>query len=263
MESIIKVNNLSISYSKRSIIEDLSLEIPRNQVTAIVGPSGCGKSTLLKSLNFLLGEEHDVQVKGQISFDGKVIDYEETIEELRYIRKDIGMLFQNPTPFPFSVQKNLDIVYDEWIEEYSLKDENSKQRYFTELLDSVCLQDEVENCLKKNALELSGGQQQRLCLIRALLTKPKVLLLDEPCSSLDPISTQKIEELIKKLKKEISIVIVTHDLHQAKRVADNLLVMWPVDGEGKIVESGKCEELFSNPKSHITESYLKGELPRV
>lgn len=257
MKPVFNMSDLSISYGKRDVVKNINLTIERNSITAIVGPSGCGKSTLLKSLNGLLEFEDLSDVKGDILFDGHNI-YRDKLDKKK-LRKNIAMLFQNPGAFPFSIRKNLDIAFDEWHSESRI----FKDNLYENLLKKVSLWKEIEGNLDMQANELSGGQQQRLCLVRSLLTDPDIILLDEPCSALDPISTKVIEKMLVELKKTKTIVIVTHDLAQAKRLADDLVVMWPITGAGNIVENGNARDIFENAQTHIAREYLAGELPDI
>lgn len=246
MENIIEVKNLEIKIEDKKILKNINVEIKKNKITAIIGPSGCGKTTFLKSLNNLLKEENGIKISGDIIFkDKKITDIKEEV-----LRKSIGLVFQTPTPFPFSIYKNMTYapIY------YGIRDKRKLDEIVKEKLEYAGLYDEVYNELNKSALKLSGGQQQRLCIARALTSDPEVLLLDEPCSALDIQNTAKIEELLKRLSEEYTIIIVTHNLLQARRIAD--YTMFFLDGE--LIEVGATKEIFENPKNKKTQEYIKG-----
>lgn len=246
MENIIEVKNLEIKIEDKKILKNINVEIKKNKITAIIGPSGCGKTTFLKSLNNLLKEENGIKISGDIIFkDKKITDIQEEV-----LRKSIGLVFQTPTPFPFSIYKNMTYapIY------YGIRDKRKLDKIVKEKLEYAGLYDEVYNELNKSALKLSGGQQQRLCIARALTSDPEVLLLDEPCSALDIQNTAKIEELLKRLSEEYTIIIVTHNLFQARRIAD--YTMFFLDGE--LIEVGATKEIFENPKNKKTQEYIKG-----
>lgn len=236
---MITTKNLSISYGEDNIIKDANLNFKDKSITAIIGPSGCGKTTLLVSLNKII-EERGGKISGEIEFMGKNIN-EYPLNELR---KQIGMVFQKPTPFPISIEDNIKLA----TKYHSIKDNT------VETLKRVGLYEEVKADLKKSALELSGGQQQRLSIARSLAINPRVLLLDEPCSSLDIINTKIIEDLLLNLKKEMAIIIVTHNLAQARRIADETIFML----SGEVVEIGNTKDIFENPKDEHTRQYIGG-----
>lgn len=236
---MITTKNLSISYGEDNIIKDANLNFKDKSITAIIGPSGCGKTTLLVSLNRII-EERGGKISGEIEFMGKNIN-EYPLNELR---KQIGMVFQKPTPFPISIEDNIKLA----TKYHSIKDNT------VETLKRVGLYEEVKADLKKSALELSGGQQQRLSIARSLAINPRVLLLDEPCSSLDIINTKIIEDLLINLKKEMAIIIVTHNLAQARRIADETIFML----SGEVVEIGNTKDIFENPKDERTRQYIGG-----
>ncbi|MFN6570477.1 phosphate ABC transporter ATP-binding protein [Nostoc minutum NIES-26] len=249
----IKVKNLSFYYSTSKAIEGVSMDIYQNQVTAIIGPSGCGKSTFIKTLNRISELEGSVKVEGSVEFLGQNI-YDSRIN-LNRLRRHIGMVFQKPNPFPMSIYEN--VAYGMRI---------SRRRSQAELdeivesaLKGAALWDEVKDKLNKSALGLSGGQQQRLCIARALAVKPKVLLMDEPCSALDPIATMKVEELIHSLRSELTIAIVTHNMQQATRVSD-FTAFFSTDESriGQMVEFGTTEQIFNNPIDSRTHDYVSG-----
>ncbi|YAF98474.1 MAG: phosphate ABC transporter ATP-binding protein PstB [Nodularia sp. CChRGM 3473] len=249
----IRVKSLSFYYGNTKAIEGVSIDIYQNHVTALIGPSGCGKSTFIKSLNRISELEGSVKVEGRVEFLGQNI-YDPRIN-LNRLRRQIGMVFQKPNPFPMSIYEN--VAYGMRI----------AGRYPQAELDAIvesalkgaALWDEVKDKLDKSALGLSGGQQQRLCIARALAVKPKVLLMDEPCSALDPIATMKIEELIYNLRSEFTIAIVTHNMQQATRVSD-FTAFFSTDESriGQMVEFGVTNQLFSNPLDSRTQDYVSG-----
>lgn len=246
MQDILEIKNLSIEIEGKKILKDININIRKNKITAIIGPSGCGKTTFLKSLNRLIEEENQIKKEGKIFFENKDIS-EFNLNELR---KKIGLVFQNPAPFPFSIYKNMTYapIY------YGEKDKNILDKIVKDKLKDAGLYEEVKDELEKSALKLSGGQQQRLCIARSLTVNPEILLLDEPCSALDIQNTNKIEELLKKLSQKYTIVIVTHNLFQAKRLSDYTAFFL----DGKLVEYDKTENIFENSKEEKTREYIKG-----
>ncbi|MBQ2026012.1 MAG: phosphate ABC transporter ATP-binding protein [Paludibacteraceae bacterium] len=252
MESpIITFNNTCISYTKGVMaVKNVSADIARNTITAIMGPSGCGKSTLLRAVNLMHNLYDNIHVSGQILFNGQDILKMEPIE----VRKQIGMVFQRPTPFATMS------IYDNVLAGYQLNgiklSKAEKDETVERCLRSVALWEEVKDVLTKKGTFLSGGQQQRLCIARALALKPEVLLMDEPTSALDPIATQRIEELLVELQKEVTILMVTHNMGQAKRISSNSLFMYL----GELVEQGSTVQLFDNPKDERTKAYLTGKM---
>lgn len=242
---ILKVNKLNVSYGNKRVLKELSLNVKRNKITAIIGPSGCGKSTLLTTLNLMI-EESGGKFRGEILFkDKNILSYEKD-----NIRRMIGMVFQKPTPFPFSIYKNLTYapIY------YGINSKKDLNGIVEDSLKKVGLFNEIDGDINMLATNLSGGQQQRLCIARALTVEPEVLLLDEPCSALDVQNTANIEEMLLKLSKEYTIVIVTHNLSQAKRISDYTAFI--LDGE--LVEYGETEEIFTKPKDNRTKAYIQG-----
>lgn len=239
--TIISCKNLNIYYGKKKIIDDFSIDFEDKKITALIGPSGCGKTTLLVSLNKILQNR-----KG--SYDGEILYLGKDIEtyDINQLRTQIGMVFQEPTPFPLSIRENVEIALKYHGLEYKKK--------AIEAIKKVGLYDEVKDDLNKKASALSGGQQQRLSIARSIAINPRVLLLDEPCSSLDVMNIEKIEDLLEKLKEEMAIIIVTHNLQQAKRISDKTAFML----NGKLVEYGDSGEIFSNPKDPKTQAYVSG-----
>ena len=247
--SSISVENLDFCYGTSRALKDIHLEIPANGVTAFIGPSGCGKSTLLRCINRMNDEIPGAGItRGKIEISGIDI-YDRSVDVVK-LRRDVGMVFQKSNPFPRSIYEN--VAYGLRI--HGVKAQDILDDAVERALKSAALWDELKDRLNKNALGLSGGQQQRLCIARAIATHPDVLLMDEPCSALDPIATLKIEELMHQLASEYTVIIVTHNMQQAVRVSDYTAFLHL----GKLVEFGDTEELFSNPKQKLTESYLRG-----
>ena len=249
----LSVKDLSFYYSSQKAIEGVSMDIYQRQVTAIIGPSGCGKSTFIKALNRIGELEGKVRVEGSVEFFGQNI-YDRRVN-LNRLRRQIGMVFQKPNPFPMSIYDNV---------AYGLRVAGRRSRaeldaIVESALKSAALWDEVKDNLKKSALGLSGGQQQRLCIARALAVKPKVLLMDEPASALDPIATMKIEELIQKLRSEFTIAIVTHNMQQATRVSDYTAFFSTDESRiGQMVEFGPTEQIFTAATHPRTRDYVEG-----
>lgn len=249
-EPVIKIENLSIAYEPgRYAVNDVNAAIKRNSITAIMGPSGCGKSTLLRALNRMHELYPNIETKGEILLDGQSIFPMSVIE----LRRKVGMVFQRPNPFPNMT------IYENVIAGFSLNDirlkKNQRDEIVENALRNVTLWDEVKEFLYRKGTFLSGGQQQRLCVARAIAFNPEVLLLDEPTSSLDPVATSKIEDLLVELKKQYTLVLVTHNMSQAARISDDSMFMYL----GELVETGRTETLFTNPKDTRTEAYLTGK----
>ncbi|MFM6181516.1 MAG: phosphate ABC transporter ATP-binding protein PstB [Dolichospermum sp.] len=253
LTTAIKVKNLSFYYGNYKAIQGISLDIYKNQVTALIGPSGCGKSTFIKTINRISELEGKVKVEGSIEFFGQNI-YDPRIN-INRLRREIGMVFQKPNPFPMSIYEN--IAYGVKIAGRCPKVELDE--IVESALKGAALWDEVKDKLKQSAFGLSGGQQQRLCIARALAVKPKVLLMDEPCSALDPIATMKVEDLIHKLRTEFTIVIVTHNMQQATRVSD-FTGFFSTDESriGQMVEFGVTNQIFGSPLDARTRDYVSG-----
>jgi phosphate transport system ATP-binding protein len=247
-ENKILVKKLSLFYKDFQALKNVDLDIKANKITALIGPSGCGKSTFLRTLNRMNDLIEGVKVEGTILLEGENI-YEPEVDVVN-LRKRIGMVFQRPNPFPMSVYDN--VAYGPRI--HGLKNKRQLDEIIEKSLHLAALWDEVNARLFKSALGLSGGQQQRLCIARLLAVEPEVLLMDEPSSALDPISTLKIEELIQILKKNYTIVIVTHNMQQAARVSD--VTAFFLNGE--LIEYGSTEEIFTRPKDQRTEDYISG-----
>lgn len=243
----ITIENLDLYYGSFQALKNINLNIKANEITAFIGPSGCGKSTLLKSLNRMNDLIEGCRITGKVLLDGEDI-YDDI--DINMLRKRVGMVFQKPNPFPMSIYDN--IAYGP--RTHGIRTKGKLDDIVEKSLRDAAIWDELKDRLKKNALALSGGQQQRLCIARALAVQPEVLLMDEPTSALDPISTSKIEDLAIELKKKYTIIIVTHNMQQAIRIADNTAFFLL----GEVVEYGKSEELFSMPKDKRTEDYITG-----
>ncbi len=248
MRDKILIENLNLWYGEEHVLKNIKLGIKRNAVTAIIGPSGCGKSSLLRCLNRMIDLVPEARVRGKVLLDGLDI-YSDGVDVYE-LRKRVGMVFQKPNPFPKSIFENVAFG----LRIHGIKDRKEIEERVEKALEDANLWDEVKERLASSAFELSGGQQQRLCIARAIAIEPEVLLMDEPASALDPISTARLEELIEKLKESYTIVIVTHNIQQAARVADYTAFLML----GELVEFDKTERLFTNPKDKRTESYLTG-----
>ncbi|WP_337871807.1 phosphate ABC transporter ATP-binding protein PstB [Ignavibacterium sp.] len=246
----IEVNNLNFYYGETLALKNINIVIPSNNVTALIGPSGCGKSTFLRTLNRMNELIDDVRVEGEIIIDGQDI-YKSGIDVVQ-LRKKVGMIFQKSNPFPKSIYEN--VAFGLRIGGLGKKSKNELDEVVERSLKQAVLWDEVKDRLNESALGLSGGQQQRLCIARALSIEPEILLMDEPASALDPISTAKIEELIHQLKKNYTIVIVTHNLQQAARVSDFTAFFYL----GSLIEFAKTSKIFTNPSIKQTEDYISG-----
>lgn len=247
----ISVKNLSVFYSGHQALDDITVDIPEKQITAIIGPSGCGKTTLLKCFNRLIDLTEGVRLSGQVLVDGADI-YNDKDIDVTYIRKEMGLLSQRPFPLPMSIFDN--VAYG--LKIHGLGDKKKLNEIVEHYLRIVGLWDEVKNRLKSPASKLSAGQQQRLCLARGLAVGPQAILGDEPTSALDPVSAQYIEKTFLELKKAYTIVIVTHILRQAKRLADYVVFLYL----GKLIEHGPAKDIFENPKEPKTQAYIKGEI---
>lgn len=247
-DSIIQARNVNFYYGSFRALTDVTMNFEKNRVTALIGPSGCGKSTLLRLLNRMNDLIDGTRVEGEILFEGRNI-YENNVDPVE-IRKRIGMVFQKPNPFPKSIFNN--IVYGPRLA--GTLNRSDLESLVEKSLKQASLWEEAKDILGQSAMALSGGQQQRLCIARALAMKPDVLLMDEPTSALDPISTAKIEELIDELKKQYTIIIVTHNMQQAARVSDHTGFFYL----GKLIEFNPTEKLFTNPDEKQTEDYITG-----
>ena len=244
--NIMTLHDFGVAYDKKTVLQGVNAAIRPNRITAIIGPSGCGKSTMLKAMNRMLELQKEAEVSGSIHLEGKDIH----AMDAETLRRRVGMVFQTPTPFPMSIYKNMTYapLY------YGIKGRKELDKIVRENLEITGLWDEVKDELNKSALKLSGGQQQRLCIARALTAQPDILLLDEPCSALDVKSTEIIEQLLLQLKERYTIVIVTHNLFQARRIADDCIFML----NGQLWEQGTAEALFEQPQRQETKDYLQG-----
>lgn len=248
MEEIkLRAENLNLYFGKKQILKNIFVEFPKNQVTALIGPSGCGKSTLLRCFNRMHDLSADARIAGDLFLED--LDLYDKKNSVTAIRKRIGMVFQKPNPLPKSIYENLS---------YALHIHNYPKQTIPKLIEAALkesfLWDEVKDELKKPAVKLSGGQQQRLCIARTVVLRPEVILMDEPCSALDPLSTKKIEELIEKLKENFTIIIVTHNMQQAQRISDKVAFMYL----GEIIEFDTCDTIFKNPRNELTQRYIGG-----
>ncbi|MDF2521593.1 MAG: pstB [Clostridia bacterium] len=246
MKNKIEARNLNLYYGDFHALKNINIDVAENAVTALIGPSGCGKSTFLRTINRMNDLIDGVKIDGSITLDGLDIKKHNVIE----LRKRVGMVFQKPNPFPMSVYEN--IAYGPKI--HGVKDKRKLNEIVERSLKGAALWDEVKDRLHKSALGLSGGQQQRLCIARVLAVEPEVLLMDEPTSALDPASTLKIEDLMEELKKQYSVVIVTHNMQQAGRISDYTAFFLT----GEVVEADKTENIFYKPRDKRTEDYITG-----
>jgi phosphate transport system ATP-binding protein len=248
MEYRIEVEDLNVYFDELHILKNVSLQIRNKRVTSLIGPSGCGKSTFIRTLNRMNDLISTFKMDGTVLLDGEDV-YNPKVDVVD-LRKRVGMVFQKPNPFPKSIFDN--VAYGMRV--HGINDKDVLAQRVEESLKSAALWDEVENILEKSAMGLSGGQQQRLCIARTIAVEPEVILMDEPCSALDPISTTKIEDLIHKLKKEYTIIIVTHNMQQATRVSKYTAFFL----HGEIVESGLTDNIFIEPEDKRTEDYITG-----
>ncbi|GIU48961.1 phosphate ABC transporter ATP-binding protein PstB [Shewanella marinintestina] len=244
----LEVNNLNLFYGDNHALKDICLTIPARQVTALIGPSGCGKSTLLRTLNRMNDLVSGVKINGDVMFEGNNI-YQDV--DVKHLRMRVGMVFQKPNPFPMSIYENVAFG----LKAQGIKDKQVLDAAVEESLRSAALWDEVKERLNTPAFGLSGGQQQRLCIARTIAMKPEVILMDEPTSALDPIATHKIEALMDELRKQFTIVIVTHSMNQAKRISDKTAFFWM----GELVEHGETTQIFNQPVDQRTRGYVSGE----
>ena len=248
MSTVIEAKNLNLWYGAHHALLDVNIEIPEHEITALIGPSGCGKSTFLKTLNRMNDLVEGIRIEGEINYAGQNI-YDPGVDTT-WLRKQIGMVFQKANPFPMSIYDN--VAYGP--RTHGIRSKVKLDEIVEESLRGAAIWDEVKDRLKKSALGLSGGQQQRLCIARALAVKPDVLLMDESTSALDPISTSKIEDLAAELKKDYTIIMVTHNMQQAARISDKTAFFLL----GELVEFGNTEQMFSMPKNKKTEDYITG-----
>lgn len=247
MEAAISVKHLNFFYANNQVLTDINVDIAKNQVTGLIGPSGSGKSTLLRSFNRIYDLHPHQRAEGEIIVEGTSILAKKI--NLMWLRSKVGMVFQKPTPFAMSVYDNIAFA----LRTHKELPKEEEMALIEKVLQEVSLWDEVKNKLKSSAFNLSGGQQQRLCIARTLIIEPSIILLDEPTSSLDPASTEKIEELIKRLREKYTIVLVTHNLNQARRLADKTMFL----KAGRLIEYAPTETLFTNPKDPLTKEYIE------
>ncbi|MFC1491816.1 phosphate ABC transporter ATP-binding protein PstB [Nitrospinota bacterium] len=247
-EAKIECRNLTFFYGAHQALNEVSLSVPDRRVTAIIGPSGCGKSTLIKSFNRIGEVASDVRVAGKVLLDGENV-YEPAVDVVE-LRRRVGMVFQKPNPFPQSIYEN--VAFGPRL--HGISDRRRLDEIIEESLRQAALWDELKDRIHASALELSGGQQQRLCIARTLAVNPEVVLMDEPCSALDPVATAKIEETISSLKQRYCIAIVTHNMQQAARVSDKTAFLF----QGALVEVDDTDIIFTKPKNKLTEDYITG-----
>lgn len=253
-DDIIRLQAVSVRYREATAFREVDMAIRSKRITALIGPSGCGKTSLIMCLNRLIDLIPGATCSGRILVEGEDVLCATT--DVLSLRQRVGMVFQKPNPFPFSIRQNFNIA----LSEAAFKVRHEREERMIECLCAVGLYDEVGRHLDRSATELSGGQQQRLCIARALATDPKILLLDEPCSALDPISTMTIERLLSELKERITIVVVTHNLPQACRIADDCALFWTECGSGFLLEHGRMADLMKSPKKQITADYIHGRV---
>ncbi|WP_072376467.1 phosphate ABC transporter ATP-binding protein [Hyphomicrobium sp. NDB2Meth4] len=251
-ETQIRVDGLSLGYGGKPALKDVSLDIYRGCITALIGPSGCGKTSLLSCLNRLTDLIPGCRVEGRIMLDGA--DIHSSGVDVQALRQRVGMIFQKPNPFPLSIRRNLEMP----LKEHGITGRSELAARVERSLVDVGLWDEVKDRLDGAALSLSGGQQQRLCMARALVLEPEILLMDEPCSALDPLSSAVVEDLIETLRGRYTVVIVTHNLGQARRIANYAAFFWVNDRAGTLIEFDQCRRLFEQPRHQLTAAYVRG-----
>ncbi len=248
MENLFEIKSLNLKYGEKHAIKDINMNIRKNQITALIGPSGCGKSTLLRTLNRMNDLIDNCNIYGDVVYEGNDI-FDKDYDVIK-LRTNVGMVFQKPNPFPMSIFDN--VAYGPRCQ--GIKDKKKLEIIVEKALKDAALYDEVKDRLRESAKELSGGQQQRLCIARAIAMEPEVILMDEPTSALDPIATAKIEELIIELKKNYTIVIVTHNMQQAARISDYTAFLLM----GELIEFDTTDKIFSQPNQEKTEEYITG-----
>jgi len=251
-KTLIRVENLSLYYGEKPALENVSLDIYQGCITALIGPSGCGKTSFLSALNRLTDLIPGCRVSGHVRFENTDLRAPEL--DVQSLRRDIGMIFQKPAPFPLSIRRNIELP----LREHGMNRQADLNDCLQRVLQDVGLWAEVKDRLESPAQALSGGQQQRLCIARALALTPKVLLMDEPCSALDPISSGVVEDLIQRLRGKYTVVIVTHNLAQARRIANYAGFFWIGDRAGCLVEYGQCKQIFEAPAEELTAAYING-----
>ncbi|MBA2483768.1 MAG: phosphate ABC transporter ATP-binding protein [Nitrosomonas sp.] len=251
-QPVVQVKNFSLRYDGKTALDNVTLDIYRGCITALIGPSGCGKTSFLSAINRLTDLIPNCQVDGQIHVEGH--DIHSPSRNVQALRRQIGMVFQKPTPFPLSIRRNIELP----LREYGVINRSEIDAISEQVLRDVGLWDEVCDRLESAALGLSGGQQQRLCIARALALNPKILLMDEPCSALDPIASGVVEDLIIRLQGRYTIVIVTHNLAQARRIANYAAFFWVKECAGHLIEFGRCRDIFEAPIHQLTAAYVNG-----
>jgi phosphate transport system ATP-binding protein len=247
-----EIENLGVAYDGKTVLANVSLSIFKGCITALIGPSGCGKTSFLSVLNRLTDLIPNAQVSGHVKFESQ--NLLDGLVDVPKLRQKVGFIFQKPNPFPLSVRRNLELP----LKEHGLRDKRALNKKIEDVLRDVGLWDEVHDRLDSPALALSGGQQQRLCIARAIALEPSVLLMDEPCSALDPISSAIVEQLILRLRGRYTIVIVTHNLAQARRIANYAGFFWMKERIGNLIEFGQCQQLFDEPREALTAAYVQG-----
>lgn len=248
----LEIRDLSVRYGEKIVLSDVSLDIYKGCITALIGPSGCGKTSFLSVLNRLTDLLPGAAVSGSVRFNGE--DILQSKVDVMTLRRRIGMIFQKPNPFPLSIRGNIEMP----LREHGMRQRVLLDERIEQVLKDVGLWSEVCDRLDSPALALSGGQQQRLCIARALALQPDVLLMDEPCSALDPISSAVVEELIQRLRHRYTVVIVTHNLAQARRIANYAAFFWMREKVGRLIEFGQCQRLFDQPSDDLTAAYVSG-----
>lgn len=251
-EPVIQVENLSLQYGTKTALDHVTLDIYRGCITALIGPSGCGKTSFLSALNRLTDLIPACKVQGRVLVDGN--DIYAAACKVQALRRQIGMVFQKPVPFPLSIRRNIALP----LHEHGIKQRTEVEAIIEQVLRDVGLWNEVCDRLDSAAHSLSGGQQQRLCIARALALNPQILLMDEPCSALDPIASGVVEDLISRLRGRYTIVIVTHNLAQARRIANYAAFFWVKERAGQLVEFGQCQHIFETPAHELTAAYVNG-----
>lgn len=251
-KEFIRTENLRLNYRDKTVFKDVSMSIPAGCITALVGTSGCGKTSFLNCLNRLTDLIPGAKVSGEIAIGGLHVN-RPGIDVIQ-LRRRVGMIFQKPNPFPLSIWRNLELP----LHEHGMASKQARAEAIENSLRDVGLWNEVKDRLKKSAQALSGGQQQRLCIARALALKPEVLLMDEPCSALDPLSSGVVEDLVASMRCRYTVLIVTHNLAQARRIADFTALFWMQDGCGRLIESGPTPAFFEQPKDPLTAAYVSG-----
>jgi len=251
-EPWIHVDDLAVHYGDRRVLSDVSLTINRGCLTALIGPSGCGKTTFLNCLNRLTDLVPGCRVEGNIAIGP--LDVRAASTDVIALQRRVGMIFQKPNPFPLSIRRNLELP----LKEHGVRSRTERMEIIESVLEDVALWDEVKDRLDAPAQALSGGQQQRLCIARAMALRPEVLLFDEPCSALDPISSGVVEELITSLQSRYTVIVVTHNLSQARRIANYAAFFWATGGTGRLIEHGPSTHIFDSPQETLTVAYVNG-----